>query len=166
MISELEKKYPKLYLRHKRKVKAYPEGFIAHDGDCGFYRLYRICTCGLHHELKIIPNDAAKIYPKYWDEQDGIEKVDMLMNIEAQEGALWVKCYECNGKGKVKVGWMKCEVCKGKGLIPFKMPEPISDEKAKELFNKIFTNPGDKEIIDGMFDKEDEEDPDEKIPEN
>jgi hypothetical protein len=160
MLSEMEKKYPRIYHRHFRKVAAYPDGVITHDGDCGIYRIFNICTCGLHHALMVIPDDATKIYPKYWDEQEGLSKVDMLMNIDAHDGGLWVKCDECEGKGGI--GEIICTICEGKGLIPFKMPDPISDEKAKEIFNNIFTKPGDKEIIDKMFD----EDQDKKIPEN
>lgn len=158
----MEKKYPRLYHRHFRKVMAHPDGAIAHDGDCGIYRIFKICTCGLHHALMIIPDVATRIYPKYYDEQEGLAKVDMLMNIEASEG-LWVKCDECEGKGGA--GEIRCGLCAGKGLILFKMPDPISDEKARELFNEIFTKYGDKEIVDGMF-EEDDEDPDKKIPEN
>jgi hypothetical protein len=72
-----------------------------------------------------------------------------------------MQCDECEGKGGV--GEIQCGLCAGKGLIPFKMPEPVSDEEAKKIFGNIFKKPGDKEIIDELFD---EEDPDKKIPEN
>lgn len=135
MITEMEKKYPRIYHRHFRKVHAHPEGVIAHDGDCGIWRLFRICTCGLHHELMIIHDDAMKIYPKYWDEQDGLAKIDMLMNIEAYEGGLWVGCDECKGEGGI--GNIPCEQCKGKGVIPFKMPDPPTEEELEERMKMI-----------------------------
>ena len=142
--AELEKKYPRIYLRHKRKVISHPEGVIAHDGDCGIYRLFHICTCGLHHALMPIPDEAEEIYPKYWEEQDGMAKIDCLMNEEMNYG-LWVGCHDCQAKGGE--GMIKCETCDGKGVVPFKMPEPMSDEEAdkiiKDLFGKPKTEKGD-----------------------
>jgi len=138
---ELRNKYPWIYTRHFRKVHSHPEGVIAHDGDCGIYRLFRICTCGLHHELMCIPDEAVKIYPKYWDEQDGMYKIDMLMNIEECEGGLWVRCDKCEGKGGI--GEIKCEACEGKGLVLFKMPDPPTEEELAERTK----------IIEDMFKK-------------
>ena len=93
-MEDLEKKYPRIYLRHKRQVQAHPEGIVTHDGDCGIYRLFRICTCGLHHALLPITNgDAEKIYPKYWEEQEGMAEIEMLMQEKEQFG-LWVQCVE------------------------------------------------------------------------
>ncbi len=137
MTTEMEKKYPWIYQRHNRKVISHPEGVIAHDGDCGIWRLFRICTCGLHHELMCNPDEAEKIYPKYWDEQDGIEKIDMLMNIEHHEGGLWIQCNKCEGKGGL--GEIKCEACEGKGLVLFKMPDPPTEEELAER-TKIIEN--------------------------
>jgi len=140
MVSDMEKKYPRIYHRHFRKPMAHPGGAIAHDGDCCIYRLFRICTCGLHHELMCIPDDAEKIYPKYWEEQDGKAKIDMLMNIEAQDGHLWVNCDECKGEGGM--GSIPCGECKGKGVIPFKMPDPVSDEDMAKIMEDMRKNFG------------------------
>jgi len=135
-MTEMEKKYPRIYHRHFRKVMSHPDGVITHDGDCGIYRLFKICTCGLHHALMICPDDVEKIYPKYWEEQVGKEKIDMLMNIEAHEGGLWVNCDECEGKGGV--GQITCELCGGKGVIPFKMPDPPSPEELEERMKVLY----------------------------
>ena len=61
MVSEMEKKYPRIYHRHFRKPMSHPDGAIAHDGDCGIWRLFRICTCGLHHSL--LPLREGSAYP-------------------------------------------------------------------------------------------------------
>lgn len=144
-MDSLEKKYPRIYLRHKRKVHSHPERVIAHDGDCGIWRLFKICTCGLHHELMIIPDEAEKIYPKYWDEQEGMHKIEMLMNIEDCGGGLWVQCNECEEKGGI--GEIKCKACEGKGLVLFKMPDPPTEEELAERTK----------IIEDMFKKRKEE---------
>ncbi len=140
-MDSLEKKYPWIYTRHFRKVHSHPEGVITHDGDCGIYREFHICTCGLHHELMCIPDEAAKIYPEYWDQQDGLYKIETLMNIESYEGGLWVRCNECGGKGGV--GEIKCKTCSGEGLVIFKMPDPPTEEEMEKR----------KKIIEDMFKK-------------
>lgn len=134
-MTEMEKKYPLIYHRHWSRVHAHFEGAIAHDGDCGIWRLFKICTCGLHHELMMIPDDAEKIYPKYWDEQEGMSKIDMLMDIEAHGGGLWVNCDECEGGGKALFN--ECKMCSGKGVIPFKMPGPPTEEELEKLIDEL-----------------------------
>jgi len=144
MISEMEKKYPRIYHRHFRKVITHPEGVITHDGDCGIYRQFKICTCGLHHALMFIPDDAEKIYPKYSDEQEGLAKIDILMNEEENLG-LFVGCHDCDGKGGV--GQIMCIVCFGKGVVPFKMPDPLTEEEVNKLFENLHEGFGSQCII-------------------
>jgi len=81
---DLEKRYPHIYKRYKRKVMAHPEGAIVHDGDCYIYSTIRICTCGLHHYLKIKPGRAEKIYPPYWKELKGIYDMEELVRTQAE----------------------------------------------------------------------------------
>jgi hypothetical protein len=58
----------KVYLRYHRSVQAHPQGEILHHGDCEFFRV-KICTCGLLHDLKAVPEEASKIFPHY-DQQE------------------------------------------------------------------------------------------------
>lgn len=140
----MEEKYPRLYRRHNRKVKGFAgQGRICHDGDCGIYNAFlKICTCGLHHQLKIITNgDAIKIYPKYWEEMSGEALAETLLQL-VEEGALWMRCDECDGSGDIPVAVQDCQICNGKGFVPFKMPEPISDEEAYQIFRDVFGKKG------------------------
>lgn len=81
---DFEKKYPHIYKRYKRKVVAHPEGAIVHDGDCRIYSVIRICSCGLHHDLQIYPNEAGEIYPRYWEELKGIDDMEQLARTHCQ----------------------------------------------------------------------------------
>jgi len=135
-MTELENKYPRLFFKHKRKTIANPDGAIAHDGDCDIYNVHlQICTCGLHHSLAIITNgDAEEIYPKYIEELEGKGKVHTLMQVY-EEGNLWEACELCKGKGGVAM--TPCEQCEGKGVVPFKMPEPPTDEEMEEMMKQM-----------------------------
>lgn len=62
--------------RYFRKTIAVPKGSIVHDGDCQVFRVH-ICTCGLLHTLMPYPEDAKRLYPKYWDE---VARQDMLLD--------------------------------------------------------------------------------------
>lgn len=145
MDNELKVKHSHIFMRHFRNIAGSPDGAIAHDGDCGLYNAYLgVCTCGLHHALIIIPNDAEKIYPKYWEEQQGKSKVEMILMEEDHLG-LWVGCNTCDATGGT--GMIECEKCKGKGVIPFKMPDLPTEEEVEERMN----------MIKEMFEKKDKE---------
>ena len=53
--------------RYRRKVMASETPIIVHDGDCDFFSRH-VCTCGLLHALAVMPTEAEKLYPKYWEE--------------------------------------------------------------------------------------------------
>jgi hypothetical protein len=108
---------------------------IVHDGDCGIYNAeLGICTCGLHHCLMASSKELIdELYPKYHEEKTN-EGIVAYMLQEFERDNLYVK----DGDKFVKV----------------EKPEPVSNEEAKKIFKDIFTKPGDKEIIDKMFDEE------------
>jgi hypothetical protein len=149
---DMEKKYsvlyPMLYRRYKRTVMSHPEGTVTHDADCEIYNsFFRICTCGLHHELLTIDHDdVMKIYPKHYEEWDGKILVEVLLQIKEEKG-LWTVCDECEGSGIDEDNLENCPACEGQGLVPFEMPEPIPDEEAKKIFGDIFGKKDDNEEI-------------------
>jgi hypothetical protein len=160
MSDELEQKYPILYRRYKRKVTDHPEETIRHHGDCCIYASFMpICTCGLHHSLQVITNgDIHQLYPKYYEEMEGVNMVDTLMGLHTAK-KLWQSCEECDGRGGL--GQIMCPVCMGKGVVLFKIPEPLTDEQIAEISKKLYRefNRGFESIVK----KNDDLD---KIPEN
>ena len=57
--------------RYFRRVIAHPQGAIVHHGDCFIYSETHLCTCGLHHDLIILPdNIIEEIYPEFWHERN------------------------------------------------------------------------------------------------
>ena len=60
--------------RYFRRTKAHPEGSVTHHGDCDFFNI-RICTCGLHHDLKgASPELVSDRYPILGEELADSEK--------------------------------------------------------------------------------------------
>jgi hypothetical protein len=54
---------PKVLHHWYRSVSAFPDGALAHDGDCQLYDYsVHICSCGLLHALRRI-DEAVKHYP-------------------------------------------------------------------------------------------------------
>jgi len=127
--NDIEKKYPEIYRRHKRKVISHPNGIITHDGDCGLYNIHlKICTCGLHHILLPLGiEDIKQIYSEYFKELIGKSLVESLL-IDKEDCRLWTLCSSCEGTGKINVKenetsfiieLIRCEQCKGKGFVLF-----------------------------------------------
>lgn len=59
--------------RYFRKTKAHPEGAVGHHGDCDFFNI-RVCTCGLHHDMRPAPPDfVADQYPLLYEELSDYE---------------------------------------------------------------------------------------------
>lgn len=50
--------------RYFREVIAHPEGAVTHHGDCHIYRI-QICTCGLLHDLMVMPSVAEDLFSDY-----------------------------------------------------------------------------------------------------
>ena len=57
--------------RFQRKVMASKKPIVVHDGDCRFYSLVGICTCGLLHTLIQMPGHPLnREYRNQMDTQD------------------------------------------------------------------------------------------------
>lgn len=55
----------RLRQRYFRKIKAHPEGAVAHFGDCNFFAV-QICTCGLLEDLRAAAWPmASEIFPEF-----------------------------------------------------------------------------------------------------
>ncbi len=64
----------KILHRYFRRTKAHPEGAVVHHGDCDFFNI-KICTCGLHHDLKAAsPELVSDRYPLLEEELSDYEK--------------------------------------------------------------------------------------------
>jgi hypothetical protein len=73
--------------RYFRKVIAYPEGIITHDGDCWIYSFLGVCNCGLIHDL--LPLEYTKIKelaPGIIDQIAEQEEIFMEHTIRHHEG--------------------------------------------------------------------------------
>lgn len=70
-----KRKLLRLKERYFRAVQAFPEGTLAHHGDCDIYRSPLVygnqpCTCGLLHDLRHVPQILAlKLHPALHDEE-------------------------------------------------------------------------------------------------
>lgn len=65
--------------RYFRKTKAHPDGGVVHHGDCDFFSI-RICTCGLHHDLRpAIAEFVAERYPLLHEELAEYEAARSLL---------------------------------------------------------------------------------------
>ena len=64
----------KVLQRYFRKTQSRPEGGVEHHGDCDFFSL-RVCTCGLHHDLKPAPPELVdRLFPHLYGELADSEK--------------------------------------------------------------------------------------------
>lgn len=71
----MENAETRLLQRYYRKTKAHPEGSVTHHGDCEFFSI-RVCSCGLHHDLRSIsPLLQQEHYPLLDEELSDFEKV-------------------------------------------------------------------------------------------
>ncbi len=143
-MDKLEKKYPEIYRRYKRKVMAHPEGVITHEGDCGLFNAYLgVCTCGLHHILLPITNgDIEKIYSKFLEEQKGQGIVEVLLN-DLEHVGLWVRCKACKGTGDGNRDIFSpvCKGCEGKGFVSWKMLDPVPEAEIDKMFREAGWKP-------------------------
>jgi len=109
---------------YTRKVAAYPEGVVVHDGDCGIFNIeLGVCTCGLHHCLMASSVVVIReLYPKYYKEKNNEGLISYMLQ-EFEAGNLYVK--------------------EGDDFVKVERPEPISEVKLGEILDSIF--PEDKE---------------------
>ena len=78
--------------RYKRKVIAFPDGTVVHNGDCGIYTSYlKICTCGLHHMLIALPDEEVyEVYPAFYNEETNDALIATLLK-EFENNNLYTK---------------------------------------------------------------------------
>lgn len=121
----------RLRYRYFRKTIAHPEGAYVHHGDCQLGSCdLNICTCGLHHDLLVMNDDDIKaIYPQFyeeWENHSGGAIACLLGTFE--RGELYEVCDKCSGEG--------CEHCCQTGFRKFQLPEPVSEEQMKRIFEE------------------------------
>ena len=115
--------------RYKRAVMAHPEGAVVHHGDCSIYATeIQICTCGLHHDLMpLSEEDINELYPKFYEEFEGMNKVCYLMR-EFELEHLFAECHHCKGKGGTCCNWI--------GRVKLTLPTPPTQKEIDEIFEK------------------------------
>ena len=77
---------------YKRKVASNPDKIITHMGDCGIYNSHlKICTCGLHHWLRMASEEVVnELYPKLMEEDTNEGFISYLLE-EFESDNLYIK---------------------------------------------------------------------------